>query len=110
MAVIEQRNTVRIPQNQRAAIHRLHRLRDELEQKTAHNVRFEVAAEASDMKLDVATDVMRTERTHSLGDTIPNPDAPTDSTFAEGRLQDLLNVYLGHRGPPSRDTGRDRRG
>ena len=110
MAVIEQRNTVRIPQNQSSAIHRLHRLRDELEQKTAHNVRFEVAAEASDMKLDVATDVMRIERTHSLdsplpnmeltlGDTIPSPDAPTDSTFAEGRLQDLLNGALDKRTP-----------
>ncbi len=53
---------------------------------------------------------VQTERTHSLdsplpnmeltlGDTIPSPDAPTDSTFAEGRLQDLLNGALDKRTP-----------
>tara|TARA_A100001037_G_scaffold208266_1_gene186566 strand:+ start:1577 stop:2377 length:801 start_codon:yes stop_codon:yes gene_type:complete len=111
MAVIEQRNTVRIPQNQSVAIHRLHRLRDELEQKAARTVRFDVAAETSDMKLDVATDVLRSERTpHSLDsplpnteialrDTIPSPTVQADSICVEGSLQHLLECALDQLSP-----------
>jgi len=107
ITIIEQRNVVRIPQNQTAAIYRAHRLRDELEQRHARNVRLDVAAEASDMELGVATDVIRSERAPAsmdsprsptsdltFHDTIASSSRIADSMSVEARLRELLSSAL----------------